>query len=99
MSISLTNLTLTQKFILSLHMLTRLVTLIIIKIKEFFGRHYEKGPLGAFIGTPIMKGENQCQWLLLSSTELCGGNCIKKDCKAPEGQQYNALHVMREGRS
>jgi len=28
-----------------------------------------------------MKGKNQCQWLVLSSTELCERSCIGDYCK------------------
>ena len=28
-----------------------------------------------------MKGKNQCQWLVLSSTELCGRSCLGTYCK------------------
>ena len=28
-----------------------------------------------------MKGHNQCQWLTLSSTKLCGTSCLGEYCK------------------
>ena len=28
-----------------------------------------------------MKGQNTCQWLVISSTELCGKSCLGDHCK------------------